>query len=73
MTTCAACHYWREIQPGFGFCRKRAPALAPDSMIARWPVTPAEDLCGDWLQRAQLTGKGLALVKTDTETAGTTD
>jgi hypothetical protein len=72
MTTCAACLFWREVQPGLGmgFCRRRAPerlAAEPGVLsVGVWPVTQATELCGDWTKRpAEPGNKGLTLVKAE--------
>ena len=54
---CMSCRFWREIGE-FGQCRRRAPIaklegdIPEDSdlayhMVARFPMTTAEDWCGE--------------------------
>jgi hypothetical protein len=46
--TCANCRFWRPVkdQDGhkLGLCRRFPPAYEG------WPMTNAEDWCGEWLQ-----------------------
>lgn len=45
---CRRCAFWQQLDRGDGRCRRHAPATCenPDQ-IAHWPLTRAEQFCGE--------------------------
>lgn len=52
--TCDACRYWQETdgkaEPAVGECRRYAPPPG-DGLTAMWPMTDADDWCGEYAER----------------------
>ena len=49
---CKDCRWWKPDPVGNGECRRYAPQSRPDALVPErnytfWPVTEAEDWCGD--------------------------
>jgi hypothetical protein len=46
--SCASCVFWDPLEPGakWGDCRARCPTPDPNG-IGQWPMTDADDWCGD--------------------------
>lgn len=48
--TCATCRFWQPAKHGkLGQCRTRSPVVVVAGEIAgtRWPMTAADDWCGE--------------------------
>jgi hypothetical protein len=56
-TSCAACAYWKDIGAVKGECHRHAPQAIVFNVDAElkfeshFPVTSAEDWCGDFSQK----------------------
>lgn len=53
--TCSGCRFWdRRQNADLGLCRRRAPlpglprTSGLDAERALWPLTVADDFCGEW-------------------------
>lgn len=61
--SCAACRWWAAIayrpsdlaSPRIGHCRRHAPAVSPvgEPIVARWPQTLPDAVCGDFEGREE--------------------
>jgi len=47
---CSQCRFWRQRGPegGEGECRRYPPQLSHDDGRGSWPITLANDWCGDF-------------------------
>lgn len=56
---CVDCAYWDACSPPDGRCRRHAPAAAAGDQTgetgstASWPLTLAQDWCGEWRAREE--------------------
>ncbi len=64
---CVNCRYWLGLESSRGSCHRRAPAPMVAEHIrstteckAQWPLTGAEDWCGDFAPTTQLLREYLA-------------
>ena len=53
-TSCGSCAFWHQHGPHDGTCRRSAPlpTEAADE-IAHWPMTDAQERCGEGIMRDQ--------------------
>lgn len=49
--TCGLCHWWKRINGGVGRCKRFPPVPMPGS-AGVWPMSLAEDYCGEFEARA---------------------
>ena len=55
--SCGECRYWEAFEGGSrGRCKRRSPmTLNAVTNKASWPVTPREEICGDFeLRRVEI-------------------
>ena len=49
--SCVSCAFYQNDAEGDGYCRRHSPLPSPKEEISRWPVTTADDWCGDYEAR----------------------
>jgi hypothetical protein len=47
LKACQVCRFWQQTSGTDGHCRRRSPRASRDGNYARWPITKADDWCGE--------------------------